>query len=431
MRRILLASAILPLIACSMMAFAKPAGQFKQVEVEVVQVNGQQLIDLGVLTRALELDEIWNALGRKVVIANGDKFLVLFVGSNRVALEGKIIRLPTSPMIVNGAILVPVDFITAALNKIMDKPLTFEIVGQQVVIFDPRVGMTEPTEPEAPKPLEMNHLHSELVQNMDEAATNGTLDNGGMENGSVDNGAPLRFGNEALDVIAIDPGHGGGDTGDSGPTGLLEKELTLKLAMRLKKVLERQLGVRVVLTREADVPVSLETRTAIANREKADVMISLHAHGSLDRDKGGFRAFVASVEPSDAETSKTVAAENEVIELEPGNEAQKADEYARMLWELSQNEYFREGVELANRMLGACGSADVRLTSPEPSMGPFIVLIGASMPAVLLEIGYLSNPADEQLLKDGEYLDKMAGAIYRGIAAFKTHVEKQTPAECR
>ncbi|MBN2209650.1 MAG: N-acetylmuramoyl-L-alanine amidase [Candidatus Coatesbacteria bacterium] len=405
------------LVAFSVAASGAGAGSsaaseppFQQAAIELVRADGHQLVDLDALARSLGLEKTWNALGRKVIVSNQDRFLVLFIGSNRVALDGQIVRLSTSPSIVNGAILVPIDFITEALNGIMDGKLSFDVVREHVVVFDRRKGMTQPIKAQPSAYSKSNPLQEDLVQ-QDESlngATEATATNGRPNGG-------LRFRDADFDVVVIDPGHGGADAGDCGPTGLLEKEVTMKLAMRLKKSLERKTKLRVVLTRDADVPVSLERRTALANSEKADLFISLHATGSPNRDSSGLRAFVASVEASDPETAKTVSAENKVIASEPENEAQKPDEYAAMLWDLSENEYFREGLALAKHILGACGSSEAHLASTGPAQGPFIVLIGASMPAVLLEIGYLSNPADEQLLKQGEYLDKLAEAICQGV----------------
>jgi len=391
---------------------------FRQLSIELVHANGHRQVDLGILIRSLGLERIWNALGRKVIVSNDDKFLVLFVGNNRVALDGKIVRLSTSPSIVNGAILVPVDFITVALNGIMDEQLSFDVLGEQVVLFDRREGIKRPIARRDLTYSEIGHLQEDFVQ--EDESLNGTTE------ATLMNDAPLRFRDSNLDVVVIDPGHGGTDTGASGPTGLLEKEVTMKLAMRLKKMLERRMKLRVVLTRDADAPVSLERRTALANSEKADLFISLHATGSLDRDLSGLRAFVAIVEASDPETARTVLVENKIIALESGNEAQKPDEYATMLWDLSENEYFREGLALAKHILATCETNGVHLASTEPAQGPFIVLIGASMPAVLLEIGYPTNPADEQLLKQSKYLDKLAEAIYRGIARLEAQMTKGT-----
>ncbi len=400
-----------------LLGLAVAAGQFQQAEVELVHANGYQMVDLSVLTRSVGLDKIWNALGRKVIVSNKDKFLVLFVGSNRVALKGKIVRLSTSPSIVNGATLVPVDFITEALNSIMDKKVSYEVVGDKVVIFDKRIGITQPIKPGPSTYPEIGQLQEDFVQ--ERLAT-------GATEAALTNDSPLHFRDAALDVVVIDPGHGRRDTGDSGPTGLLEKEVTLKLAMRMKKLLERQMGIRVVLTRDADIDLSLERRTALANSEKADLFISLHASGSLNRDLRGFRAFVANVEASDEQTAKTVIKENKIITAEPGNEAQKPEEYATMLWDLSDNDYFRENIAVAQEIVAACTKAGVDVALKEPGQGSFIVLIGASMPAVLLEVGYPSNPTDEQLLKRDEYLDKLAAAVCEGIAKIKTQVAAQT-----
>ena len=396
-----------------LLVLAVVAGQFRQAEVELVHANGYQMVDLSVLTRSVGVDGIWNALGRKVIVSSKNRFLILFVGSNRVALKGKVVRLSTSPSIVNGAMLVPVDFITKALNSIMDKKVSYEVVGDKVVIFDKRIGMTLPIAPGPPTYRENGQLQEDLIQ--ERLAT-------GATEAAVTNGSPLHFRDSALDVVVIDPGHGGRDAGDSGPTGLLEKEVTLKLAMRMKKLLERQMGIRVVLTRDADTDLSLERRTALANNEKADLFVSLHASGSLNRDLRGFRAFVANVEASDERTAKVVTEENKVISTEPGNETQKPEEYATMLWDLSDNDYFRESLAVAKELLAACSKAGIDVASVEPGRGSFIVLIGASMPAVLLEVGYPSNPTDEQLLKQDAYLDKLARAVCRGIAQVKDQV---------
>ncbi|MBN1591980.1 MAG: N-acetylmuramoyl-L-alanine amidase [Candidatus Coatesbacteria bacterium] len=404
-------------LLCSLCAATDSPCEFNQVTVELIHANGHQQIDLSVLTRALGLERVWNALGRKVIVSNRDKFLVLFVGNNRVALDGKIVRLSTSPSIVNGVILVPVDFITKALNEILEDKLSFDIVGERVVIFDRRKGMEVPADSQQPNYAGMNYLQNELVR--EEEASNGSTESTTM--GSPTNEG-LHFRDADLDVIVIDPGHGGADTGDSGPTGLLEKEVTLKLAMRLKKILEKKMNVRVVLTRESDAPISIERRTARANSEKADLFISLHANGSLNRDLSGLRAFVASVEASDAATEKTISDENQVITQEPGNEAQKPNEFAAMLWELSENESYREGLALAENILAACKTNRIELGSNGPDQGPFIVLIGASMPAVLIEVGYPTNPAEEQLLKRDDYLDRIAESIYRGIVKLKTQI---------
>jgi len=399
-----------------LLGLAGAAGQFQQVEVELVHANGYQMVDLSVLTRSLGLEGIWNALGRKVIVSNKDKFLVLFVGSNRVALKGKIVRLSTSPSIVNSAMLVPVDFITEALSSIMDREVSYEVVGDKVVIFDQRRGITQPIKPGPSTYPEIGRLQEDLIQ--ERLAT-------GATEAALTNSSPLRFRDAAIDVVVIDPGHGKRDAGDSGPTGLLEKEVTLKLAMRMKKLLERQMGIRVVLTRDADIDLSLERRTALANSEKAGLFLSLHASGSLDRDLSGFRAFVANAEASNEQTAKAVIKENKVITAEPGNEAQKPEEYATMLWDLSDNEYFRESLAVAKEILAACTRAEIDVAAKEPGQGPFIVLIGASMPAVLLEVGYPSNPTDEQLLKRDEYLDKLAGAVCEGIAKVKAQVAEQ------
>ena len=390
-------------------------GSFSQVVLNIVRVGQEDMLDIALLAEALGIERLSNPLGRKVVLTKGGRFLILFVGSNRVALRKGIVRLSASPCIVDGAVLVPVDFIERALSEIVDFPVGYKVVGRRVAIFDRNIGM-RPLGRSVPNGFsQMSHLKQDTDQDGEEAES---------ATGFWSEKRPARFRDSVLDVVVIDPGHGGGDTGGCGPTGLLEKEVTLKLAMRIKRLLTRRLRVKVFLTRESDGPVSLERRTAVANNQKADLFISLHANSSFDRDKSGLAVFAASIDPSGPDAARTVSAENKVIRLEPGGSSQSPEEYARMLWELAQNEYFAESITFGRMLVSACRRERIHLASPLPQHGPFIVLIGASMPAVLLEIGYLSNPADEQLLKSDGYLDRLAGAVCDAVKELKGYISR-------
>lgn len=214
--------------------------------------------------------------------------------------------------------------------------------------------------------------------------------------------------------VVLDPGHGGHDEGTRGPTGLLEKDLVLDVALRLGALIEERLGGEVVYTRQTDEYVGLEERTAIANEQRADLFLSIHANSSpLKRVSGAevfFLNFTNSKEALDLAARENAGHNKSIFELREllqkialSDKLDESREFARMV----QRELSREWKKLnpASRDRGV-------------KMAPFVVLIGASMPSVLAEIGFLSNARDERLLKKPEGRQRMAEALYRGIERY-------------
>src|SRR5205807_4485722 len=210
--------------------------------------------------------------------------------------------------------------------------------------------------------------------------------------------------------IVIDAGHGGHDTGTIGPTGLMEKDLCLDVALRLGKIIEQRLpGADVIYTRSDDTFVPLEERTRIANEAKADLFISIHANSSRDGQARGIETYYLNLKGS-AEAMEVAARENSsssdgIHELEDivkriarTEKIDESKEFARDVQEsLARN------VQKSNRMIKDRG---VR-------KAPFVVLIGADMPSILTEISFLSNPSDEQMLKKPEQRQRVAEGIYQ------------------
>jgi N-acetylmuramoyl-L-alanine amidase len=220
---------------------------------------------------------------------------------------------------------------------------------------------------------------------------------------------------ERFDRIVLDAGHGGDDHGAEGPTGLLEKELVLDVARRLKARIESE-RVQVVLTRDTDVYVPLEERTAIANRAGADLFISVHANGAAARSARGVETFFAALEASD-ESSRELA-ERENAAFRETAAAAPDDPLLSILGDLAAADSMRESDEfarLANKEVAAIAAA-------APSRGvkqaPFVVLMGVTMPAALVEIGFITNKAEEKDLASADYRDRLADALARAVAAF-------------
>ncbi len=211
--------------------------------------------------------------------------------------------------------------------------------------------------------------------------------------------------------LVIDPGHGGHDTGTVGPSGLMEKDLVLDIALKLKALLEDRLDGEVILTRTDDSFVPLERRTEIANENQADLFISIHANSSRDKGVRGIETFFLDF---------TSSPDNEEIASRENATSQKTIfELQDLVKKIALKEKIGESREFAQVVQKAI-LKQVQKTAPRNGdrgvkQAPFIVLIGAHMPSILTELSFLSNPSDEKLLKTPVYRQRIAQALFSGI----------------
>lgn len=223
--------------------------------------------------------------------------------------------------------------------------------------------------------------------------------------------------------VVIDPGHGGKDCGAIGPGGVMEKDVTLSVGLKLAERLSAE-GFEVVLTRTSDAFVSLEERTEMANAEKADIFISVHANSVTRRNVRGIETFFLSFDASDEEARRVAAFENSFATSETP-ELGANDDIKNILLDLTMTEAHHESSTLAE----AIHTRLLRKTRTENrgvKQAPFVVLNGAAMPAVLVEIGFISNPAEERLLSGKKHQGELAGSIAEGVLEFrKTLVEEK------
>jgi len=214
--------------------------------------------------------------------------------------------------------------------------------------------------------------------------------------------------------IVIDPGHGGHDTGTIGPTGLEEKDLVLDVSRRLGKLLQTRLGAEIIYTRKDDTFIPLETRTAIANQEAADLFVSVHANSSHDPDARGVETYYLNF-TSSPEALEVAARENAVSE-------KSIHELQDLVKKIALKEKIEESQEFAADVQRSLHSGLAAKSPGQRDRGvkkaPFIVLIGANMPSILAEISFLSNPGDEHRLETADYRQKIAESLYRGIAKY-------------
>ena len=221
-----------------------------------------------------------------------------------------------------------------------------------------------------------------------------------------------------LRTIVLDAGHGGHDPGATGPTGLMEKELVLDVTRRVAKLVGDQLALKVLLSRDADHFVTLRDRTSYANRAQADVFVSIHANAHRESASEGVETYFLSSEATDNAARQVAAAENSVVQLEKAAGGGRTDIVKTILWDLAQSEFQEESSRLAEIVQDSM-TKSLRIPSRGVKQAGFYVLGGAAMPAILIEIGFVTNPKEERKLREHRYRDDIARAIAAGLAEYK------------
>jgi N-acetylmuramoyl-L-alanine amidase len=219
-------------------------------------------------------------------------------------------------------------------------------------------------------------------------------------------------------TIVIDPGHGGREVGAVGPNGVFEKNITLAIARKLAASLSAKTGARIVLTREDDTVVSLDQRTALANQYKADLFLSVHLNAAVVRDAKGSETYFLSLAASDELARK--AADTENGSASPANDA--SADLKLILWDLAQQAYLDESSRFAQAIQEEMNAA-TGVGNRGVKQAPFKVLVGATMPAALVEVGFISNPEEEAKLQTDAFQDLMVEAVTRAVQRYKTDYE--------
>jgi N-acetylmuramoyl-L-alanine amidase len=223
----------------------------------------------------------------------------------------------------------------------------------------------------------------------------------------------------SIRTIVIDPGHGGDDDGVRGPGGNLEKDVVLAVARRAKAAIEGRLGIRVLLTRDEDAHVDADSRAAIANNNKADLFISLHANGSPRANTKGASIYYLNLDRFGEEARRQSQVDREVLPVYGGG----TREFSLVDWELAQAAHVQDSAALAGiieQKLG--GSANLQPLSVQKA--GIRALAGANMPAVLIEMGYLSNPDEEKRLASADFQINLAQANTEAVIAFRDYLER-------
>lgn len=214
--------------------------------------------------------------------------------------------------------------------------------------------------------------------------------------------------------VVLDPGHGGHDHGTTGPTGLTEKELVLDVALRLGALIEQRMGSEVIYTRDTDRFIPLEGRTGLANEHRADLFLSIHANSSPLKSISGAEVYYLNFSTS-REALDVAAREN-------AGHGKSIFELKELIQKIALKDKVEESREFAAKVQGSLSSTWSKMNPTSRNRGvkkaPFVVLIGAQMPSVLAEIGFISNSRDEALLKKPDQRQRIAEALFRGIQQY-------------
>jgi N-acetylmuramoyl-L-alanine amidase len=347
------------------------------------------MIDLASLVEVFDLRSSMDLMGDRLDIVGDAGSCRLLIGSPLVLSKGAFTVLSGPVRSLGGNLALPSDFLTRGLPA---------LTGRSVALDMDRAALTlgaEGTGRFAGYRVEDLQRFASFIQR--------------------DQYVPeeiLRQEPKGLSVVVLDPGHGGRSLGAEGSTGTMEKNLVLSVAEKLKKQLEEGLGIKVVLTRTADYYVGLKERTAIANNNGAELFLSVHANATFRREIEGFETYYLNFKSSDRDAGKYAEMENRALGVKGG-----ADEEALLeaiLWDMAQTSFINESREFASRIQRSL-VRDLKGSDRGVRQAPLAVLMGARMPAVLVEIGFISNPEQEVRLNRESHQEQIAKALYMAI----------------
>jgi len=320
-----------------------------------------------------------------------------FIDSSEAIIDNVKRKMKKETKIVEGRVWIPLEVvITKAFGQVLGGQVFWDYPSKTLSTVEKLTGA-----PVKEKMEEVSPIEPEMTEHV----------------------PPLEEAKKAkIKTIVIDPGHGGKDPGAIGPGGTKEKDVVLKIAHKLAKELHKNLKTRVILTRYHDIFLPLADRTAIANREKADLFISVHCNASLKSHTEGFEIYFLSEEASDEEAQAVANMENAVMALEEKKE--KGNELSSILWSLAMNEFMNESSELCSLICFEVDNSLRVVGNRGVKQAGFSVLKGAKMPAVLVEAAFISNESGERKLRSSKFQSELAESICAGVTKYKEWVEK-------
>jgi N-acetylmuramoyl-L-alanine amidase len=441
-------------------------------EIPLVSHQGRRYVSLDRVAAVLRGTPIWTSTSERARLIVGRQRIVLTRNRAQVEVNGAVLLLPAPAVVTGAGWLVPAEFLSTVVPKIAPRVRLVAVrpaagrpaAAHEAKFTDLRVrsypSFTRVViEADAPFVYRLERSRQGLQARLEGVAVrtprveqvhDGQIAEIRLETVGGATTASVAFESDVGDVreltltdpfrlvidfarppapekrpdarllhrIVLDAGHGGHDTGAVGPTGLLEKDLVLDVTLRVARLCEQRLGIKVNLSRSGDYFVPLAERTSFANRQRADLFVSIHANAQRDLSAAGVETYFLSSEATDIAARQVAAKENSVLEFESPVARQRLDILKTILWDLAQSEFLVESSNLAEIIQDSM-TASLHIPNRGVKQAGFYVLGGAAMPAVLIEIGFVTNPKEEHRLKDSRYRDEIAGAIFAGLEEYK------------
>ncbi len=375
----------------------------------IYNLEGKDYVSLSEIRDLLNIPVSWDAVTQRVVFKTKRGKISLLVNNPRLIVNEEIRYLTYPPRLLNGGIIIPMQFLTDLLPEILDYRINWEVAKRRLEITTKDKVIIGEEEDYTRVELSSHQLEKQdqdktgrYLRKKRKASTSGTY---------------------RIDLVVLDPGHGGRDPGAIGRKGLKEKDVVMDVANRVARKLKKK-GIRVILTRSKDKFIPLDERTAIANRNRADLFLSIHANAAFSRRASGFETFYVS-EAVDDHARAVAAIENSVLELERKSSRKKLDDTLHaILWDLAYTEFRVESIEWGEILMREL-TKNVRGEDRGVKPGPFYVLKGAQMPSLLVEIGFISNVVEENRLRKTSHREKIAEALADSILRYKKIYEKK------
>lgn len=221
-------------------------------------------------------------------------------------------------------------------------------------------------------------------------------------------------------IVVIDPGHGGKDPGAIGPGGTREKDVVLQVARKLKSRIDKEKGMKAILTRDSDTFLPLRERMDLAHQHKADLFISVHADANPSSRVNGSSVYILSEKGASSEAARLLAESENSYEVKFGGRSlsNTSDRIASVLLDLSQNAMIDRSLNLAKGVLGELAKVNDPLRNRVES-ARFVVLRSPDIPSMLVETAFISNPSEEKRLRTADYQQKLAAAMFKGVKRYQ------------
>ncbi len=424
----------------------------KSVVVEAERIEMQDYVPLSSLAELLGINYVLNNKTQKLTLTDASHKAVLVADINIMKFDQVYVNLPFGPKYINNEVYFPlgevIDIIGSRFEKLifikeikevpLIKRITIYTSGDTTVLkfswakpigYDVQFSLKKAIieidgRYKGKKKLKKTGAIKQIKVIPYNTYTRLELSLKGVNSYLQQNNRVLFYQRKKTEVrlIVIDPGHGGIDPGAVGRTGLYEKDANLSIARYLRNFIRDSLKIKVIMTRDRDVYISLKQRTSIANHNGADLFLSIHCNSTSKKRarKRGIETYFLSEARTNDERA-VAARENASLKFDG---IKPNDEVSFILYDLAQSTYLEESNRFAEYIQE---SAEKYLNIPSRGVkqAGFYVLRGAFMPAILVECAFISNPTEERLLRKKSFRKKIAYCIYRGIKRYITDYERR------